>query len=69
MKQKLALSGLLAATIVMTLFPAFAAQKTLRGHIPSIAASLTANGSVAATRELRLAIGVPLREFCGISGI
>ncbi|MDR3456416.1 MAG: protease pro-enzyme activation domain-containing protein [Verrucomicrobiae bacterium] len=66
MNQKLRLACVLAAILALTVLPAMAAQKTLHGHIPAVTAGLTANGSVPATRQLRLAIGVPLHDPAGL---
>jgi hypothetical protein len=45
----------------------FAADfKFLPGHVPPVVSRLTANGELPATNELRLAIGVPLRDAAGL---
>ena len=47
--------------------PVFGADlKILSGHVPKIVSSLTAKGRLAATNELRLAIGLPLRDSAGL---
>jgi hypothetical protein len=57
----LALSGFWAAG------RAFAADwKTLPGHVPPGLAKLTPLGTVSATRQLHLAIGLPLRDSAGL---
>lgn len=40
--------------------------KVLAGHVPRELAKLAANGRLAATKQLRLAIGVPLRDPAGL---
>lgn len=48
--------------------PVFGAEwKTLPGHVPVVVNRLTPNGSLPATNELALAIGVPLRDPQGLS--
>ncbi|HEV2692005.1 MAG TPA: protease pro-enzyme activation domain-containing protein, partial [Verrucomicrobiae bacterium] len=66
MNHNLRLASVLAAIIASLLLPASAAQKALHGHIPAVAAGLTANGTVATTRQLRLAIGVSLHDPDGL---
>jgi Pro-kumamolisin, activation domain/Viral BACON domain len=47
--------------------PVFGAGlKTLRGHVPDVVRNLTPNGVVTETNELRLAIGLPLRDADGL---
>ena len=47
--------------------PVFGAGlKTLHGHVPAILNKLQAIGDVPATNELRLAIGLPLRDQAGL---
>ena len=47
--------------------PAFAADmKVLSGHVPTVVSSLTPKGRLAATNELLLAIGLPLRDPAGL---
>jgi subtilase family serine protease len=43
-----------------------AGLKVLPGHVPPIVASLTPKGRLPATNQLRLAIGVPLRDRAGL---
>ena len=43
-----------------------AERKTLRGHVPEAVAGAVPIGRVTGTRELRLAIGVPLRDPAGL---
>jgi kumamolisin len=46
---------------------AFAADlKVLPGHIPKVVASLAPIGRLAGTNQLRLAIGLPLRDRAGL---
>src|ERR1700722_14595765 len=40
--------------------------KVLPGHMPKIASGLAPKGRLAATNQLRLAIGVPLRDPAGL---
>ena len=40
--------------------------KNLNGHVPSSVRRLTANGRLPGTNELRLAIGLPLRDAAGL---
>lgn len=48
--------------------PVLAANlKTLPGHVPAVISKLSALGDVPATNELRLAIGLPLRDPAGLS--
>jgi subtilase family serine protease len=47
--------------------PALAANmKVLSGHVPTVVSSLTSKGRLAATNELQLAIGLPLRDPAGL---
>src|ERR1700734_3882492 len=49
------------------LVPAFAADtKVLSGHVPAVVARLIPKGRLAATNELQLAIGLPLRDSAGL---
>ncbi len=41
-------------------------RKNLNGHVPSSVRRLTANGRLPGTNELRLAIGLPLRDAAGL---
>ena len=43
-----------------------AERKTLSGHVPPQSKLLTAKGDVPATNEMRLALGVPLRDAAGL---
>jgi subtilase family serine protease len=48
-------------------FPALGADlKVLPGHVPKVLSSLTPKGRLAATNELWLAIGLPLRDRAGL---
>jgi len=40
--------------------------KVLDGHVPNVISSLTPNGQLAPTNQLRLAIGLPLRDPAGL---
>jgi subtilase family serine protease len=44
-----------------------AGMKTLPGHVPKILANLTSNGLLAPTNQLRLTIGLPLRDPAGLA--
>jgi subtilase family serine protease len=60
---------LLGATIILFcgMCPVFAAGwKILPGHVPRVVSSLTAKGLLPATNQLRLAIGLPLRDVAGL---
>ena len=58
----LTMSGALATTVV------FGGEwKTLPGHVPHAVSSLAAIGRLPATNQMRLAIGVPLRDPVGLS--
>ena len=41
--------------------------KSLRNHVPSVTRKLTTVGDLSATNELRLAIGLPLRDATGLA--
>jgi subtilase family serine protease len=56
--------GLLGALGTCPVFGA--GWKILPGHVPRELSKLTANGQLAATNQLRLAIGVPLRDSTGL---
>jgi hypothetical protein len=64
------LSGCFLGTAIILLCgicPVFAAGwKILPGHVPPVVSSLTAKGLLPATRQLRLAIGLPLRDPAGL---
>jgi subtilase family serine protease len=56
-----------AIMLLSGICPVFAANlKILPGHVPKIISSLTPKGELAATNELRLAIGLPLRDPTGL---
>jgi subtilase family serine protease len=56
-----------AVLAAMATLPAAAGQfKVLHGHVPEVARALSPIGSVPATNELHLAIGVPLRDSAGL---
>jgi uncharacterized repeat protein (TIGR01451 family) len=62
--------GLLAAVAVA--WPAGAAaplQKTLSGHVPAVVSRLTPTGRLAATNQMALAIGLPLRNQEGLDAL
>jgi hypothetical protein len=65
-------SGRFALLAVLLLFgacPVFGAGfKQLHGHVPEASKRLTSTGRLAATNELHLAIGVPLRDAVGLDG-
>jgi subtilase family serine protease len=59
----------LALTLVCLAVAGFGAEadrKILRGHVPPLAAHLTATGRLTATNQLPLAIGLPLRDPAGL---
>ena len=43
------------------------ALKTLRGHVPAVVAHLSSTGRLAATNQMQLAIGLPLRDPSDLS--
>src|SRR5208282_5064112 len=57
-------------TVIILLYgisPVFGANlKVLPGHVPEIISRLTPNGRLAATNQLVLAIGLPLRDPSGL---
>ena len=58
----------LAVAVAVFALPVGAAQQILRGHVPEAVARLhlQPTGRLAATNELWLAIGVPLRDRAGL---
>jgi subtilase family serine protease len=53
--------------LVCGICPVFGADlKVLPGHVPKVVLSLAPNGRLAATNQLRLAIGLPLRDPAGL---
>jgi hypothetical protein len=64
-RNRLLLCGLAAVCFLDASGPVFAAVtglRTLRGHVPPVLAHLTPVGNLPATRQLNLAIGLPLRN-------
>ena len=59
------ISALLLCSTVASL-AASAGLKILPGHVPKLPPGLTSNGELPATNELRLAIGLPLRDPAGL---
>ena len=60
---------MVAAIFVMAagvVWPATVTWKTLRGHVPSVVAKLSAVGTLPGTNRLHLAIGLPLRDPAGL---
>ena len=60
---------MVAAIFVMAAgvaWPATVTWKTLRGHVPSVVAKLSAVGTLPGTNRLHLAIGLPLRDPAGL---
>ena len=52
--------------------PGFAVDtgtKTLRGHLPTAAAHLVSRGTLPSTRQLNLALGLPLRDEAGLTNL
>ena len=67
LKYRVARQALAAAVLLGGMCPVFgAAWKTLPGHVPPATQRLTASGRLPATSQLRLAIGVPLRDPAGL---
>jgi hypothetical protein len=61
--------GFLWAAIILLygICPVFSADfKVLPGHVPNVISSLTPKGRLAATNQLWLAIGLPLRDAAGL---
>jgi kumamolisin len=59
---------LLATFLAAGMCPAFGAgAKSLPGHVPAAVRQLKPNGGLPGTTELRLAIGVPLRDPAGLN--
>jgi len=59
--------SLLCGLAAITFNTAFGADlKSLHGHVPAVVPHLNPTGRLAATNELRLAIGVPLRDPAGL---
>ncbi len=59
---RLTISGALAASVALG-----ADWKMLPGHVPLVVSKLTALGPLPATNQMRLAIGLPLRDPAGLS--
>ncbi len=60
-------TAVLGLTLAAGVCPVSGADvKTLHGHVPPIVAKLAALGKLPATNELRLAIGLPLRNPAGL---
>src|ERR1035441_8279255 len=56
-----------AAILLGGIFPVFGADlKVLPGHVPIVISNLAPKVRLAATNELRLAIGLPLRDPAGL---
>ena len=71
MKKKFfkACLGLLVLAGLTWPLAAVAADKTLHGHVPSVAAHLAKTGDVAATNKLHLAIGLQLRNQAALDDL
>jgi uncharacterized repeat protein (TIGR01451 family) len=59
----------LAAVFLSSAVAQQPAMKTLHGHVPAVVSSLQANGWVAGTNSLDLAIGLPLRNQAALSNL
>ena len=58
-----------AIILLCGICPVFSADfKVLPGHVPKVISSLTPKGRLAATNQLWLAIGLPLRDAAGLDG-
>ena len=63
MKLSTRLFGLLLVSSVLITGVVYGAEwKTLPGHVPSVVSKLSVTGRLAATNQMRLAIGLPLRD-------
>ena len=64
------LNAVLGALLLLGVLINSAAQgaelRSLTGHVPSVVSHLSAKGRLAATNQLRLAIGLPLRDAAGL---
>src|SRR5580692_7405672 len=59
-----------AALLTCGICPVFGANlKALPGHVPKVVSSLAPTGPLAATNELRLAIGLQLRDRAGLENV
>lgn len=61
--------GMTTLCLLATITPSFAANtnlKILPGHLPKLPASFVSNGQLSGTNQLRLAIGLPLRDEKGL---
>lgn len=68
MKLSTRLFGLLLVSSVLITGVVYGAEwKTLPGHVPSVVSKLSVTGRLAATNQMRLAIGLPLRDPAGLS--
>jgi subtilase family serine protease len=66
-KRVIAILAVMAAIFVFGKCPLAAAElKVLRGHVPGAVSNLTPVGRLAATKRLRLAIGLPMRDPAGL---
>ncbi len=62
--------GLSATLLLIFASPVGAADRqTLQGHVPAAVAHLTSVGHLEAARELKLAIGLPLRNQEGLTNL
>src|SRR5271170_3529016 len=69
LKSKSLPACFLGAAIILLcgIYPVLGADlKVLHGHVPKVISSLTPRGRLVATNELRLAIGLPLRDPAGL---
>ena len=67
MKHLFSRLAVMAAVLVCGICPVFGVGwKTLPGHVPAASKNLSPTGRLPATNELRLAIGVPLRDPAGL---
>jgi uncharacterized repeat protein (TIGR01451 family) len=67
--SKMSLGLLLAAAVAGSASAAAPALKTLSGHVANAAKQLVSNGRLAATNQLQLAIGLPLRNQEGLDAL
>ena len=61
--------GMLAVAFATGAGAAVTATTTLHGHVPNVVSTLTTTGHLAATNQLHLAIGLPLRNQDGLNAL
>jgi uncharacterized repeat protein (TIGR01451 family) len=61
--------GMLAVALATGADAAVTATTTLHGHVPSVVSTLATTGRLAATNQMHLAIGLPLRNQDGLEAL